>query len=93
MPDDSFNSKTPIIALPTRSGVAVYSIQSLYDASVDGKITFKVDGQTVTFLVDTPPLFAVAQDKNGNTLPTQRALWFTWYANHPNAVMNDPASY
>ena len=91
MPIDSVNPKLPVIAVQTHNGHVVYSIQSLYDASKDGKVTTHIDGQPVTFLVDTPPLFAVAQDADGNTLPSQRALWFTWYANHPDAVIYDPA--
>ena len=87
MPEDSINPKTPVIAVQTSKGHAVYSIQALYDASTDGKITLHNEGQPITFLVDAPPLCAVAYDANGNTIPTQRALWFTWYANHPNAVL------
>jgi len=90
MPEDSVNPKTPVIAVQTRDGYEVFSIQSLYDTSLDGKITLQVDGQPVTFLVDAPPLFAVVQDELGNTLPSERALWFTWYANHPDTVIHDP---
>jgi hypothetical protein len=93
MPEDSTHPKTPIIAVQTNVGYEVFSIQSLYDESQDGKVTLQVDGQPITFLVDTPPLFAVAQDELGNTLPSERALWFTWYANHPDAVINDPAGH
>ena len=87
MPEGSINPKTPVIAVQTSKDHAVYSIQALYDASTDGKITLHIEGQPITFLVDAPPLFAVAYDANGNTIPSQRALWFTWYANHPNAVL------
>ncbi len=90
MPEDSINPKTPIIAVQTTSGFGVYSIQSLYDAATDGKITVDIDGIPVTFLVDTPPLFAVAQNVDGNTIASQRALWFTWFANHPHAVIQSP---
>lgn len=93
MPEDSINPKAPIIALQTKSGYEVFSIQSLYDESQDGKIALQIDGQLVTFLVNAPPLFAVAQDELGNTLPSERALWFTWFANHPDAIINDPASH
>ncbi len=85
MPTDSIQPKTPIIAVQTDGGNAVFSIQGLLDASTEGKITVDVHGQQVTFLVGAPPLFATAQDEDGNLLPTQRALWFTWFANHPNA--------
>ena len=75
--------------MQTDNGYEVYSIQALYDASTDGNLTIDVNGKTVTFLVDAPPLFAVAQDENSNALQTQRALWFVWYANHPNAVIHN----
>ena len=89
MPEDFINPKTLIIAVQTDNGYEVYSIQALYDASTDGNLTIDVNGKTVTFLVDAPPLFAVAQDENSNALQTQRALWFVWYANHPNAVIHN----
>ena len=91
MPEDSINPKAPVIAVQTSDGFTVYSIQSLYDASKDGNVTLHIDGRPITFLVDTPPLFAVAQDADGNTIPTQRSLWFTWFANHPDAVINYPS--
>ena len=87
MPEDSANLKTPIIAVQTDSGCSVFSIQELIDISSEGEITVEVDGELVTFLVDTPPLVAVAQDKDGALLPSQRALWFTWFANHPDATL------
>jgi hypothetical protein len=59
----------------------------LYDGSTDGKVALQVDGETITFLVDRHPLFAVAQDEDGNALSAQRSLWFAWYGNHPDAVI------
>jgi hypothetical protein len=88
MPKDSANPKTAVIALQTTDGHAVYEIQSLLDAANDqGELKLQVDGKPVTFIVGSAPLFAIAQDENGNAIPTQRALWFTWYANHPDAVL------
>ena len=93
MPNDSVSPKDSIIAVQTENGYEVFSIQSLYNASTDGRVTLHVGRKPITFLVDRPPLFAVAQDEDGNTLHTQRSLWFTWYANHPDAVINDPAGH
>ncbi len=87
MPKDSISPKVPIIAVQTEDGYEVFSIQSLYDGSTDGKVALQVDGETITFLVDRHPLFAVAQDEDGNALSAQRSLWFAWYGNHPDAVI------
>jgi hypothetical protein len=93
MPSDATNPKTHVIVLGTDGGDKVYAIQDLVDAAgEDGNITLDVNGAQVTFTVGTAPLFAVAKDAEGNTLPTQRSLWFTWYANHPDASISSPSS-
>jgi hypothetical protein len=87
MPEDSINPKTAVIAIQTTDGHAVYEIQSLLDAANDeGELKLQVDGKPVTFIVGSAPKFAIAQDEDGNTIPTQRSLWFTWYANHPGTT-------
>jgi hypothetical protein len=93
MPNDGVNPKTHVIVVPTSSGDVVLAIQDLVDAAGEyGEITLDVSGSPVSFLVGTAPLFAVAKDASGKTLLTQRSLWFTWYANHPAAVISSPIS-
>lgn len=94
MPSDEVKPKTHVIIVNTgntEGSSAVYTIQDLVDAAgEDGELTLDVGGTPCTFTVGTAPLFAVARDALGNTIPTQRSLWFTWYANHPDAVISSP---
>jgi hypothetical protein len=95
MPNDSVNPKTDVIVLRSANSTGddvVYAILDLVDvAGEDGEVTIDVLGNPITFTVGTAPLFAVARDASGITLPTQRSLWFTWFANHPDAVIETPA--
>ena len=91
MPADGRNPKTHVIVLKTIAGDVIYSIQELVDSAGEtGEIECVVAGEPITFTVGTAPLFAVARDASGNTIPTQRALWFVWYANHPNSKITSP---
>jgi hypothetical protein len=91
MPMDDVNPKTHVIVLNTGSGDTVYALEDLIDsAGENGELALDVSGVPVTFTVGTAPLFAVARDASGNAIPTQRSLWFTWYANHPGAVITSP---
>jgi hypothetical protein len=93
MPNDTINPKTHVIIVKTDSGDVVYAIQDLVDAAGEsGEITLDVSGSPITFTVGTAPLFAVAKGPNGNIVATKRSLWFTWYANHPDAVISSPIS-
>ncbi len=88
MPSDETHPKAPVIAVQTNGGYEVFSIQSLYDNAIDGTVKVKVGEETLVFHVDTPPLYATVHDLQGNLLPSQRALWFTWFANHPETTIN-----
>ena len=87
MPDGSTNPKAAVIAIETTNGYAVYEIQSLLDASnSEGTVELIIDGAPVTITVGSAPLFAIAEDTNGKSMNTQRALWFAWHANHPDST-------
>jgi hypothetical protein len=91
MPTDGRNPKTHIIVVQTKTGDVLYSIEELVgSANEDGVIECIIAGETVTFTVGNAPLFAVATDASGKTIPTQRSLWFTWFANHPGSVITSP---
>ena len=91
MPEDSTNPKAAVIAIQTSDGYEVYEIQSLLDAANDeGKLILQVDGKPVTITIGSAPLFAIAEDADGKTIITQRALWFTWHANHPDSTCQAP---
>jgi hypothetical protein len=94
MPEDGVNPKTHIIVVQTEEGDdVVYTIQDLVDAAgQDNEITLDIMGTQISFLVGTAPLFAFAKDATNKTIPSQRSLWFTWYANHPDAVISSPIS-
>jgi len=91
MPNDDINPKTLVIAIETGSGHAVFSIQSLLDrADDDGTVQLQLDQTQVTVTVHNPPLFATVRDADGNIVPSQRALWFAWYGNHPDQKLTTP---
>ena len=93
MPNDGINPKTHVIVVDTKGGDEVYAIQDIVAiAGQNGEIALDVSGSPITFTVGTAPLFAIARDASGNTIPTQRSLWFTWYANHPNSKITLPVN-
>ena len=86
-PNTTIHPKTIVIVLPTTEGFTAIPMQWLVEQSTDGEVQLVVDGQEILFEVENSPLCAVARNTNGELLPSQRALWFTWYANHPNTVL------
>jgi hypothetical protein len=88
MPADDVHPKTAVVVLPTTNGFTAFPIDSLFStANEDGFATRSLQGDTVTFEVSNSPHYAVARDEEGNVLPSTRALWFTWFANHPETVL------
>ena len=88
MPNDGINPKAPVIALPSAGGFTAYSIEELANtADENGLATRNLNGNTIVFEVSNSPLYAIARNSEGNTIPCQRALWFTWFANHPNTEL------
>ncbi len=91
MPSDEVNPKTHVVIVDTGDHDVVYAIQDLVEAAGDdGIITLDISGVPVTFTVGNAPLFAVVRDAAGNTLPSERSLWFSWYANHPGSAIASP---
>ncbi|MBC8201685.1 MAG: DUF3179 domain-containing protein [Planctomycetes bacterium] len=91
MPNDGVDPKTHVVIINTGGENVVYAIQDLVAvAGEDGEVTIDVDGKPVTITVGSAPLLAIARDALGNTLPTQRSLWFTWYANHAGSTITSP---
>ena len=46
-----------------------------------------LEGKEIMIEVSNSPLYAIPRDSTGNVLQSQRALWFTWFANHPETVL------
>ena len=91
MPTDGNGSKTPIVAIPSSVGNFVYSIpQLLKVADENGEVHMNIDGVPVNISVNQLPLYAIVRDANGSVVPSQRALWFAWYGNHPNDKLSKP---
>ncbi len=91
MPQDGTDPKTLVIALPTTGGHLVYSIPALLEvADDDGYVHLTIDARPVTITVSKSPLSAIVRDASGNVVPSQRALWFAWYGNHPNDKITRP---
>jgi len=91
MPEDEVNPKTPVVAIQTRDGYVVYNIAELVSlADENGQVQIVVDGSPVTLAIGANPLWATAHDGSGNPIPSQRSLWFAWYANHPDAKLSKP---
>jgi len=91
MPEDGTNPKTLIIAIPTSSGHAVFSIPALLTVANDeGQVDVTIENKVITFSVTKSPLSAIVRDSSGNIVPSQRALWFAWYGNHPQDVITTP---
>lgn len=91
MPADGADPKTHVVILEGAGKDTIYAIKDLVAiADENGNVTLDVNGEQVTFTVAASPLFAIARNNSGNTIPTQRSLWFTWYANHPGAVIAEP---
>jgi hypothetical protein len=90
MPEDSINPKAPIIAIPSADGYAIYNIAELDSlADENGEVKVLLNGSPITISVGNNPLWATAHDHSGNPLASQRALWFAWYANHPESVITN----
>ena len=91
MPQDSDKPKTLVIALPTTGGHLVYSIPALLEvADENGHVHLTIDARPVTITVSKSPTSAIVRDASGNVVPSQRALWFAWYGNHPNDKITSP---
>ncbi len=91
MPSDGVDPKTLIIAFPTSTGHAVYSIPALAKAAGDdGQVQLTIDNTQVNVSVQQLPLSAIARNVDGTIVPSQRALWFAWYGNHPHDVISNP---
>lgn len=88
MPEDTQNPKTAIIVLPTADGFTAYPIHALVSsANEDGFTTRILEGNTIDFEVSNSPLYAIARDDKGDVVPSYRALWFTWFANHEETIL------
>jgi hypothetical protein len=91
MPERTNDPKTQIIAISTSDGYDVYSIADLYShADENGEVHITLNGSIATITVSNNPLWATVKDSHGNPIQSQRALWFAWFANHPNAVLLSP---
>ncbi len=89
MPEEGINPKTPIIAIQTGDEHTIYNIAELDSlADENGEVQITLNGHPATITVGNNPLWATVSDDSGNTIPAQRALWFAWFANHPNSVIN-----
>lgn len=54
----------------------------------DSMQVFTTIGDTeIVFTVEEDPLTATVRDGLGQHIHATRALWFTWYANHPDATL------
>ncbi|MDP7005759.1 MAG: DUF3179 domain-containing (seleno)protein [Phycisphaerales bacterium] len=88
MPEGSVNPKTLVLAIATTNGHDVYNIAELNSsADTNGEIKITVDGNPATITVGNGPLWATVMDESGNTIPSERCLWFAWYANHPDTTI------
>ena len=91
MPSDGVDPKTLIIAFPTSTGHAVYSVSELAEAAGDsGKVQLTIDNELINVSVQQLPLSAIARNEDGTIVPSQRALWFAWFGNHPSCVISSP---
>ena len=86
MPSTENNPKTPVIVVHVEGGDLVYSIPALVDAK--GTDDQYVDEENnLTFLVKQNPLTASVKTILGEQVKATRALWFTWFANHPESKL------
>ncbi|MDP7004733.1 MAG: DUF3179 domain-containing (seleno)protein [Phycisphaerales bacterium] len=91
MPEDGVNPKTLVLAIATSKGYDVYNISELDSfADENHEVHITIDGSPATITVGNNPLWATVKDSQGNQIQSQRALWFAWYANHPDAVISSP---
>ena len=91
MPNNELYEKSMILAIKTKDGHDVYSIDALVSAADEqGAVHITVDGSLAKVTVESSPLWAIVHDIDGNALLAQRALWFAWFANHPDAVIRTP---
>jgi hypothetical protein len=91
MPKDGTDPKTAIIAIPTESGNAVYSISELANlADENGVVHLKIDDTNAVITVRESPLCAMVRSEDGSIVPSHRSLWFVWHGNHPDDVLRTP---
>lgn len=90
MPQDGTNPKTPVLAIHTQGGYHLYNIAELDSIADENKeIHTTIDGAKATITVGNNPLWATVKDESGNPIQSQRALWFAWFANHPNTIITN----
>ncbi|MBC8310258.1 MAG: DUF3179 domain-containing protein [Planctomycetes bacterium] len=88
MPEDGVNPKTLVLAIATTEGYDVYNIAELHSlADENGEIQITVNAEPCTITVGDGPLWATVSDGSGNTISSERCLWFAWYANHPDTTI------
>jgi len=84
MPSSEINPKTPVIVVHSDGQDLVYSIPALVNAKdAEGQYVDQENG--LTFLVQENPRFATVRKTSGLQVGATRALWFAWFANHPDS--------
>jgi hypothetical protein len=88
MPKDDTNPKTPVLVIQTQDGYNLHNIAELDSlADENNEIQTIIDGSKATITVGNNPLWATVNDSQGNPMQSQRALWFAWFANHPDSTI------
>ena len=55
-----------------------------------GGVQLTIDNELINVSTQQLPLNAIARNADGTIVPSQRALWFAWFGNHPDCVISSP---
>jgi hypothetical protein len=86
MPSSEINPKTPVIVVHVGGIDKVYSIPALLDAAGNDGQYYDQENM-LTFKVQENPLSASVRTTLDKQVDSTRALWFAWFANHPESTL------